>query len=496
MDVRVMKKYTVNNVALERIVESLDITQTEGVFGVPEKFDNDFGIKRWINSVRRYAEKNEKSLVVYEETSYYRESITKKIKIGLPLVTRLSKFGFIRPLEGDDFSYTTCRSEPVDPLSIAQTFSWALNIPIEQILIHEDNKTKRMLRQKANKERMDILFNAYKGCRWFEDFLRRHKPKENNKIPAVEEWQRISRADLEQFFISSNNTNGTIRKLCEKGFLIPAEGSHGIYRSKSLNNIVDNENLAEFISRVFGVDKKEVFTKHKNQFNELEPIVASYLSNRLIPYLNRKRIAPKNAYAIKEAANVTGQKYHRIYWAVKTGALHASRKNENSETSIKGVDLAIYILKETQRKRFTEKSIAWLFGLDLLNPITYEMKVTKNRTYSRHHYVFPFYDEIAGRAKRRLTVMKTQAPGKLSLSSGQTLNISKRAKQKYCREYDVLTFDDVCRDHVREQLAGVADNSLDGEVVSEDLVFKIKNRTIMSIYIKEKDFQVCRYAGY
>ena len=173
---------------IDRIVDKLDIEQTEGIFEVPDKLNENTWIKKWLDKFRQ--DINQTPLVVAEE-NYYKNGIEVKLKASRPLVTeKLAKSGLIRPRDKEDFSYKPPYvREPVSTLSLAQTISWIWQKPIEEILVSGDYFLSEDFLQEEYNERLKTLFNAYSGCNWFELFRKRQIKFFGNSRPF---WVRSS----------------------------------------------------------------------------------------------------------------------------------------------------------------------------------------------------------------------------------------------------------------------------------------------------------------
>lgn len=369
--------------------------QTSGIFRIPEGLCNSLEINRLKDKTSNF---KRKPLVVSEEI-YYRQGLEAKLRLSYPSIRKLSKIGLIRPEKSEQFQYNEQFKEPVSNLSLAQTISWMFKKPIESILVSEDKFVDESFLNKKPYERVDILFNAYLGCRWFELFRRRQlKIAENVKIPKIKFNQKISKKQLEDLLLITDfKPSGTITRLCEKGFIVPYNGNG--FKSKSMYNFIDNKALAKLISLIHEIDLDEIFVKDKDEI--INELAESLAYRKLLNYMSDKGINKHKEYSISEASSITCIRYTILYYAVQRGAIK-NTEFKRKDTKIKGIDLAIYVLKNTNKLVFKKEDICDMFGVKNLNIKDLDMHVSKRDTYSRHHYVFPIYDMIAEKARNEI----------------------------------------------------------------------------------------------
>ncbi|MBU3906734.1 MAG: hypothetical protein KKA64_00615 [Nanoarchaeota archaeon] len=463
---------------IERLIDKLNISQREGIFQVPEEVSEDKGVQGWLKRLSNF---EQTPLVVKEET-YYQVGIEKKLNTSRRIITeKLSKYGLIRPQGSEDFDYIACAvSEPVSNLSLTQVISYAFNQPIESILVSEDLFSSKEFLEKSPSERVKILFNAYKGSCWFEHFRKKQEQiaKAIKNPPKIMKNQRISRADLGDYFISrmdsSNKT--TLGKLCDKGFIIPANGS---FKSKSLNNLVDNEGLAQLLSLLYSIDKSEILIKDDNYTEEL---VSSFVSKRLLPYLAKTGIDEKARYTVSQSSHLTGISYRRIYQAVQKGTINNVSKN--SDIKIRGDELVIYALGNRDKLVFREEDVMNLFGVENTRLGRKYLKPTNHRTYSKHHYVFPLYDEVAKKAKILMLDKSREKDNSIKLSAfNREIYLPERIQSEYCEVYGLDKWDNYCYEHIREQIHN--GRCLGNKIETDDLIFKLDGEMIRSVRMRE-----------
>lgn len=373
---------------LVRIVHELNVKQRRGIFRVPENVQADTGLLNWTERLQQFP----LPLVTAEET-YFRGGIQRKLRTSRRIVTdKLSRYGLLRPRESDDFAYggPTTRA-PVSTLSLAQTISWAFQQPIQEILIPERAFSRKEFLQQPPQERVITLFNAYTGCRWMERITKEQKLFSDLVKPQVKPWQRISRYDLTRWF-GGGMANGAVRKLSEKGMVIPKGNS---WTSKSLHNIVDREALAQLIALFHGVSLDDVLVSDNDAY--LNELAQTFFYNRLIPFMSAHNINVGDTYSIPEAAALLGIPYDRVRRAAQCGTIR-NTTFAGGNTKLHGVDMAIFALKNTAKQVFTKRDVETLFGADRIDFRYLGMQSTIYGTRSRHHYVFPIYDLIAQKA--------------------------------------------------------------------------------------------------
>ncbi|MDP2750758.1 MAG: hypothetical protein Q8O89_08060 [Nanoarchaeota archaeon] len=428
---------------IERIVDRLDVDQTKGIFAVPEKFE--LKIESWLRRVRSVV--TDLPLVVANEDTYTCSGIARKLKTTrASVMANVAHAGIVRPLVEEDFSYQLGVFEYVSPLSAAQLISWVFDAPIQNILV-SGKKLITLTENKPVEERLDIMFNAYSGCYWFDSFVKKQKRIAENTgyLPKIKTHQRISREDLEDWFLCDNTKGSALRKLTETGILMPENKT---YKKNTPHNLVDLENLAEFISRIYEIKKEKILVDDEAEMSEL---VNSFRRNRLCPYMDEKIILPETYYSLSESARRTGLNYHRIDQARRIGQIHPINV-KRKELKIKGLNLALYALKRAERNSFTLDEVKDIFGIKDLNLIADKIKVSKHQTVSSRHYVFPLYDLVAERIKCNEENYPIKRPVFINVNGSARYTLSLKAQRDYCDEYGIKSFDNQCLRHLSYEL--------------------------------------------
>ncbi len=367
----------------------------------PERVRKRKAIRYWLEYL---GESEPEMPLVVEEEHYTRQSVMKKLGpdrdygVNRNLVIALIREGLIK---SGNFHKLENHSQPVSNLSLARTISRAFNKPLEEILFSEEYFSSEEFQKKNPRERVRALFNAYTGAKWFEIFKGRFNSGNNLKIFAS---QNIRLNDLHELLNTAPYEPGDKRRnlvrLVDKGFIIPTPTNRK-FKPFSSRNFVHPEGLTELISRLSGLKTREIIVRTDSYFDGL---VESYLQNRLLPYLLDRSINPEQRYSPQQAAQFLGIQTHVLTERLKKKVLK-DINSKSKKTHLRGVDIAIYALKETNRQIFLESEIANLFGLSAINPEQLGFHASANQTYSRHHYVFPLYDRVAKKAKRTLIKM-------------------------------------------------------------------------------------------
>ena len=118
--------------------------------------------------------------------------------------------------------------------------------------------------------------------------------------------------------------------------------------------------------------------------------------------MNEHDLEFKGNYTISEASKLLDIGYNRIRRAAKSGTIR-NTTFAGGNTLIRGIDLAIYALKNTSKTVFTQKDVKDLFGVEEIDFRYLGMQPTTLGTYSRHHYIFPVYDLISKKAMEIFT---------------------------------------------------------------------------------------------
>src|SRR3989344_3612909 len=180
---------------LETTINNL---QTTGIFEHPEFIGHP-------RLYRLHEQRTQKTppLVVTTET-YYRSGLLKKLQIGEDYITLFAEEQLLRPQTGN-FEFTGPKEkQPLNTLSLAQTISWLYQQPIETIL-HTPQQIKTLLRKQPIEERLNLLFRAYTGSRWFESFiLKQHRMIHAEELPKIREEQKITSVSLQHWLYTSS----------------------------------------------------------------------------------------------------------------------------------------------------------------------------------------------------------------------------------------------------------------------------------------------------
>lgn len=311
--------------------------------------------------------------LVVKEEDYTRSGVRTKLGLSYEAVLKLAKQGRIRPKNQTNFHYRERKPDPVDTQSLAEVISEKYKRPVSEILQTEQALQQREYCNQA--ERVTTLYGAYLGCRWFEYFRRKAQREPQRTIKL---WQKPTKSELEQWL---NTTKNTIKKLCQKGFIIPET----VFIPHSKNNYVNIEALAQLLYLIHGIDTK---IEKKNQL--LEDLVESYTSQRLVPCLEGKRIKPQQEYTLQETAKILNTYPSQILYA------------KILPEQILGVDIAIHYLKKTWKRTFTTNEVAELFGMKEINFEELGIRTTPKGTCSRTNYIFPIYDLIASKSRKKI----------------------------------------------------------------------------------------------
>lgn len=386
---------------LERIVNQLNLHQRTGIFQVPEAVENYRGTKIWLKKFRK---NHQERPVVIEEEEYTRSGVAVKLKTcQQSIVNEFSHFGLIRPQNSEDFSYKFKHTpEKVSPISIAQVFSWALQSKMQNILVSEQSLKNRSHTIKTPAERVKELYNVYEGVGWFERFKKKQAQiAKTTDAPEIREWRRITRGSLADFFIlDAHSERYTLKKLCYAGLVIPVNGRP--FQNHSAANLIEPEGFAQLVALLYGKDIKDVLVRREKD-EDFAQLSSSFLDRKLIPYLKSSGIDPLSDYQLNEASKIIGVSPGTIRAAIRNGTLNHTEMKEKGKTEIRGIDLAIYCLKDSTKQVFGKEDVCNLLGIE---PHQFSVlgfhNSTERNTFSRIHYVLPVYNEVAETARSKL----------------------------------------------------------------------------------------------
>lgn len=412
--------------------------------------------------------------LVVEEERYFREGVSHKLGVSKYLVNELVRKGLLRYQRAS--FHEGYHREKLSALSLAYVTSWLFETPLERILYSSDNLRKEASLQNSIEERMKILFNAYRGCSWFEYFCLRQR-REYPTPPALPVTPALRRQQLALLLAGCTHfQRGAIVRLTKAGFIIPY--GQRPFQKKSSHNLISTEGVACLLSFVYGANSvSSLFAgREASAWSNLEQL---FVQRRLLPYLVSHSILPSRKYLTRVAAQLAGVPSSRLRDAARLGVLrHSTLKHRN--TYAKGIDIALYALKDTQRYNFTARDVAALFGMDSIDYRSFGMVATRDGKYSRLHYVFPLYDAVAEEVRKK--VLRSFDGKEFSIpiyARGKRYDISLRAQIEYCLIYGLNSFDEDCLEHVRQQLESCRTRKRNN-IPADDIVLLCSKRNILT----------------
>ncbi len=368
--------------SLESVISQLEVEQTEGIFHVPDYVENYPRFHSWKMRLREHSYP-----IVVEDETYFREGVRTKLHIaGDYFPNRLFfRSGLIRPRGESHCLFPDKNARiAVDNLSLAQTISWIYKKPIEQILVPSSFfKTAEFLELPVRK-RIRIAYDAHLGSHWFEFFSKmQRRMKGAQRFPVFFSDQPVTRSMLMDVFVT---TNYTLQKLCDAGIIVPEKGN---FIPKSMRNTVDKDGLDYFIRLLYGKCRKI-----RRAAPSVDAIAESLLKNRVIPYLSERKIIPEKGYSLAEASKRIGVSYYTLYDAARVDRFAVQ------DNMVQGLEIAFYALDHANLYSFTRKDVEDLFGVNQFPFAAYRWKASSKGTYSRHHYVLPFYHKVVEEARK------------------------------------------------------------------------------------------------
>jgi len=467
---------------LKTIPRKLKKKQSRGRFKVPEVIKCRRVIRYWLEDL----EEQTKIPLVINNEHYTRQSVIKKLgpdrcfASNRNLVMALHEYRLIRPQ--NQRSNLKSPGEPIQPLSLAQTISWAYDKRIQDVLLKESYLQSAEFKRLKPAKRVKILFNAYSGVKWFEIF--RGRFEKYGHIDKIPHWHNIPLTNLSDMLCTADYEPGNPRhnlvRLVNKGLIIPVKGRFKRFSSK---NFVHTEAFAQLVAELKNKDLDQVYVKDDNYLDQL---VNSFVVNRLMRFLNKWSLKPDQVLTTDEAKKIIGVTRKSIQDKSKKNILKHS-KRQGRRRYFKAIDFAIYALKRTDKLSFDIEDVSDLFGFTKLNPNRLGIKPTEYQTYARHHYVYPLYDAVSSEARKRIIGdnPKREEPASIPITyHGKNLYFTGRAQISYCNAYGVPEFDSICLDHVKSNLTGAT--ATDSKLVGDEIIFYIKNRSINSVKINLK----------
>lgn len=352
-------------------------------------------INKWTDEFRK---KSHFLPYVIARGTYSKHGLEKKLELTGHLISYLESKNALRR----DSLKSRTTQRVYEQLSIAQTISAIFRIPVENILI-EDTLYNSQNNKNSEEYFIKILWNAYKGETWFENFKRMEQEKISSKevvLPLIREWQIIPRASLRRILKVSQKT---IKELNNAGFLIPKDGKPFV--SKGIDNFVHTKALARFFALL---EDRELNDKYlpKDRDDNYQDILQSIINNRFIPYFNGQNILPEQQYSLDKINEKTGIAELKLRsWIFNNKGLPFSRikyTQNRTRVSVSGIDLAIYNLRGERKKQMNVEDISLLFGIQNSQVKYLHLPPVSNGLYGSQQYVYPIYDVFCEDVKKKL----------------------------------------------------------------------------------------------
>ena len=347
------------------------------------------------NWIRKLREQHRKAPLIAHNGLYPLLTLAKKLQTSRTVIEQLIELKQLRVQEN-----TYARWKTLEPRSIAELLSAVTKTQLSEILIDDTcyNPEKNI---HTPIEHIKRLWNAYEGDRWFETFKSFQQKKitaKTLKLPLLCEWHLIPRASIEKFLQVSQLTT---TELNDHGFLIPKEGT---FVSRSSYNVVDTKALAQLFALL-----EDVPLSKKLRYTSIDPtysrIRANIINKRLIPYLQQKDLAPTKDYTFPEITEITGIDESRLRsWVFTLRAFPSHEvpfQGDRTRAVVKGIDVALRILRGEEKRQMSRKEIAELFGIAENSVDTLRLPPTNDGLYGSQQYVYPLYRMFASDIRAR-----------------------------------------------------------------------------------------------
>lgn len=381
--------------SLDEKVSYFPSTQTKGIAhitypSVIPQTKREIDIPIWISRVRRNYENA--PLVVADET-YFKIGVKRKLHIPSEIMSALTSSGIIRySADGSVFHRSWGEVRPLDPLSIAQVISNIFERPIEEVFL-SSGALRGAVHSLPPDLRVQQLCQSYIGTNWFEYTCRKQRNilKQSN-IPTIREWYVIPASSLDNWLVLSPKY---VAKLGRAGFLIPEHG--GELKSKSMYNLLNTRSFAQLLAFFYKCSPDQIFipTDRDKVFHSFRD---KLLEGRVLPYLLEHGLAPWGSYTLPEVAAVTGRTekdwQSRIFTSKGISYEHASYRKDRMRVALRGIDIALDVLRMPYKKQLSREDIAALFACTRYEVDTLHLPLSREGTYGGQQSVFPLYDKF------------------------------------------------------------------------------------------------------
>ncbi len=467
-----------SNILLKQIM-NLENIVADSQISIPIEVYRSRGVQRWLR--KKIPQFATVPLVVQEER-YYRDGIEVKLGFAYNTTNSFCSYGLLRPAE---YLSELPQRWPVSTASLAELISWAFRVPIERILLPEGYFKQDEFLQKNPATRIAILYNAYLGAGWFEHFrrhCRRVWKKGSLTIVKGKKMNLSEISELLEYHSTNGNERGVRARLIRHGFLIP-EGKKN-FISKSVYNYVDMGSFVKLLSLVLEVPGHALVTAAKpNSYRE--ELADSFIANKLIPFLVEYNINVRRAYSLADAASLLYIPRVRLYEAALNGTIKNITFN-SWMTKIKGIDLAIYGIRRKSMLqnhcRFSGEGLADLLGIKYVDPEKLEIRPSPEGRYAKTKYVFPLYNQMAARARKKVFEGGKDVEPGFNLGRGK-IYFSIPAQVEYCQAYGVPFFDQDCHEHLMEELQG-AKRIGRNTIYTSSMLLKLKEKRVLQLVVK------------
>ncbi|MBS3128463.1 hypothetical protein J4410_04930 [Candidatus Woesearchaeota archaeon] len=447
----------------------LVLDQTKGIFKGPEEVKRRYATKSWLKRIRPCFQHVP---LVVQDAPYYLRGVLAKLHADQSFVflRELLSYSLLRPLSSDQFHPE--KPEPVHTLSLAQTISFLFDEPLESILYTSD-QLKEVTAQRTPEEQVNMLTRAYQGVKWFERLKRKHRDL-SVSLPPVPLSRAISRTEIVKWLDISEPL---FQRLCETGLLVPSQRRPFV--PKSSRNTLDPHGLAQLVSFLY--DREIPFAQETEHEQYKRDIAHHFTWERVLPYLVERKLDPFQQYSLSEASAKTGFSYDPLYQAWYSRALPRSSRACN----VNGLALALYALKSTRKSSFTKEDLVDLFGKKDIDPSKLGFRRSKKGTYSRIHYVFPFYEYLTKHVRetfQSFPPMDWEAGVPIIQDQEGKWYLSKTAQKQYCSQYGLDAVDTDCLEHLCAEMRNKTLS--ESTITTPVLAMKREGRIIKEIHIR------------
>ncbi|MBI3334019.1 hypothetical protein HYZ97_00865 [Candidatus Pacearchaeota archaeon] len=333
--------------------------------------------------------------LIAEEGTYYGRSLKRKLRMPSHTALSVTAAGIVgykgeKPEAGE--------RTPLEAHSLVKLVSRCFDVPEELVF-----RPRRFYQQSSflslpMEKQLAELTNAFTGCQWYDMFVARQKRAAEHftERHCVMEWELNTVPSLLSRFATSSDT---LKHLRQRGFIRDISGK-GI-PNRAYTTRVSNVWLAHLLSLVYERPLKEIWRSaaedafYQKLLHETVPIA-------IHTYAEERKIDLLRVYSISEGAKKIGERCGLFRDSKRAGRIEVTWIASRKRYHIHGFDLAVFGLKEQQRRNPRREGVAALFNIPSDEVSKLRVDISLGGNFNLYYSAFPLFDQIAALQKEQI----------------------------------------------------------------------------------------------